>query len=106
VSRVVVDEEKVEEVANRILSTFGTDVRSDAQFDALCDIVEGALKTRHLSANLLCRQIAKANFPEDVTVATLLTLLKDPFAKARDKVASAPQKKRVRNERGYEELKL
>ncbi len=85
----------VEEVANRILDTFKTDVRTDEQFDQLCDIVEDTLSGTSRDPKRLCRLIGASRLTPDIVIATLLTLLNQPFQRARGKLVpyEAPQPK-------------
>lgn len=103
-----VSDERVESVANGILDLFGVDVRTDSQFDALCDIVEEVLR-KGASANRLCVLLAKASLPEKVTVAVLATFLRTPLAEAQRAVAASasdPPAERAEDPKGFFDVEL
>lgn len=93
-SSPVEPEDRAEEVANRILDTFALNL-SDTQFDVLCDLIEAeALDQRgeikdNRSVSGVCRAVANAEVPDDVRVALLLVLLKDPFRRVRQRLVVA-----------------
>jgi hypothetical protein len=80
--------DRAEEVANRVLDTFGLNV-SDTQFENLCDLFDdvalnsdGEIKDNR-SVTGVCRAVADAEIPDDVRVAVLLVLLKEPLRRVR-----------------------
>lgn len=74
-----------EELANRILDTFGSDLGEGTHFDALCQIVEEHLEGDK-DPKVLCLQLGRSSLPRDVVVVALLTLLHRPFQEARGRV--------------------
>ncbi len=82
------ESDRAEEVANRILDTFGLEV-SDTAFDSLCEVLDAVALNRAgevkdtRSVRATCRAVAKAELPDDVRVAVLLVLLKESFRRVR-----------------------
>lgn len=87
--------DRIEESANRILEAFGLEVVSDDEFDALCDLVEAVGPTRSAEPAEVCRLVAAANLSPNLAAATLLTLLKEPFRRSRDRLARVAEARRV-----------
>lgn len=83
--------DRAEEVANRILDTFGLEV-SDPQFDTVCEVLDHVALNRqgeikdHRSISAVCKAISDADLPDMVRVALLLVLLKDPIRDVRGRL--------------------
>jgi len=92
-------EDDAERIANRILEQFDIDVRSDDQFEQLCDVIEMVGRLRKPGAdpdpNIVCREIGKVNLPKEIACSLLLVLLKDPFKRLRQRAVELSEAERI-----------
>lgn len=96
-----IEEDKSEDIANRLLNEFDLRVKNDDQFDTICEILDrtavtpkGKVRTKR-SLTKVCREIGVAALPEKVKAALLVTLLdRDHFRPIRKRLVDTAKKAR------------